>query len=143
VIDVLRQRSGPQPRAKRDALADSVVARAIRSNAAGDMLDALATAGMQARDAREGTPEPRALDWLIRIHRESVNQETRRGALVLMAVVVNRGRSIPYLVEVATARNDSTSPVALDQLLDMATGRGYPVGRRAARGPHVASPDVG
>jgi len=127
VSDVLRQRTGPQPRAKRDELADSVVARAIRSDAAGDVLSALTVAGMAGDDARHGTPEPRALDWLIRIHRESLNQEMRQGALLAMPLVINRGRALPYLIEVATARNDSTSPVALYWLMDMATGGGYPV----------------
>lgn len=120
IVDVLRQRGRPMSKAKRDELADSVVALAIRTREAASAIVALASAGRPMETVEDGTPDPRALEWLMRVHRESRDNPSRRMAIHEMVRQVDPSRAIPYLQAVATAPDDPTAWVALDQLLKFA-----------------------
>ncbi len=109
IIQVLRQQKGPQPQAKRDALGDALVARAIQSPGGGSALVAIASAGFATAGRAHGTPEPRALEWLIRVHRESRDPNTRREALVQITAQVNPERAAGYLRQVVTSKEAGES----------------------------------
>ena len=117
VVDVLRQQSRPQSVGKRAELADSVVALAIRTAGANMAVTVLGAAGHPSHAREPGTPEPRALDWLIRVHRESQHNPTRRAAIHSMMDQVDPARAIPYLRQVATTSDDETAWVALAKLI--------------------------
>jgi hypothetical protein len=133
VVDVLRQRSRSHPQAKRDELADSLIARAIRAPAPPNPAVAvLAEAGRASLQVDAGTADPRALDWLIRIHRESRDHETRRYVILQLTDQAVPMRAVPYLREVATRSEDRTSSTALRRLVVLArdTAVGTSAGER-------------
>jgi hypothetical protein len=128
---MLRQSRGPEPQAKRDELADSLMARVIsaRRTAPGDHaiheIMALVNAGRPTRGPGTGPPEPRALNWLIKVHREAVDPSMRVAALQGMIVQVTPNRALPYLREVAVSP-DRTAAEAL-RLLAHLTTEGSPL----------------
>jgi membrane-bound lytic murein transglycosylase B len=117
IVAVLRQANKPQPAWKRDELADSVVALAIRTSEAHSAVVALAAAGYPAA-VRAGTPDTRALDWLVRIHREARDEGTRSTALDQMMRQINPSRALPYFREVAVTRDDPTAWIGLAKLIE-------------------------
>lgn len=119
VVDILRQRSGPQPAAKRDELADSIVALAIRTPGAISAVAAIAGAGIPGSDVRMGTADPRAIDWLVRIHRDGQDVNTRNAALAATPNQMNRVRAAGYLRDVAMKRDDATAMTAVILLISI------------------------
>ena len=119
VVAVLRQQAKPYPISKRNELADSVVALAIRAR---DLIlvGTISGVGLPAGPHHPGKPDPRALEWLTRIHRESADDGARTTALDQMLRQPNPFRSVPYLRQVATARDDPTSMKALAAMIEFA-----------------------
>ena len=117
VLDVLRQRGRGQPVAKRKELGDSLVAVAIRTPDAISLVSTINSAGRTADSGRVGTPEPNALDWLIRIHRDGQDSGTRAAAIDGILEQVNPARALPYLRDVATSPSDPTAWLALEKMI--------------------------
>jgi hypothetical protein len=101
ILDVLRQRGRPVPEAKRSELADSIVALAKRTRGALSAILALSEAGISHPDYG-GEPDPRAFDWLVRIHREASDLDTRMAALEGLLRLADHSRVLAYLRDVAT-----------------------------------------
>jgi hypothetical protein len=140
VVDVLLQRSRPQSQAKRDELADSIVARAIRAMAPPNpAVAAVAAAGRASGRKDGGTPDSRALQWLIRIHQESRDHETRLHAILEMTNQESPGRAMGYLREVAIRPDERTASAALNGLIVLAvdTTLGTSPGERQQAAAHL------
>ena len=121
VLDVLRQRGGDVPVTKRNELADSVIALALRTPGAGSAVAAIGSAGVVEPGS---VADPRALDWLIRIHREAGDEGTRSSALEEMLRQPDHQRVFSYLRGVVTGPGpDITAWLAMNLLLGIATDR--------------------
>jgi len=129
-LDIMRQAHRTVPQPKLDALADSLVARAIADSHSqssvevkGSLVvlpsDLLAMAGN--RGTRKGTPYRGAIERLIRIHQQATDDAVRTAALSAMPGVVGRERGLAYLKTVATS-NDPTSWYAINILTIDASG---------------------
>jgi len=139
----MRQVTKPQPRAKLDELADSLVARelaaaqidpAARVHGISDISE-LVYAGQVAGqgDTIPGIPYDGALERLIRIYREAKPLDVRLSALGGLLDVAGHAQAIAFLREVAISA-DPTAWYAVGQLeaaADPADAR--PVGTVADR----------
>lgn len=129
-LDIMQQRHRAVSESKLDALADSLVARAIAGPRSPSTVevngglvllpsDLLALAG--DRGARQGAPYRGAIERLIRIHQQATDDAVRTAALSAMPGVVGRDRGLGYLKTVATS-NDATSWYAINILTIDARG---------------------
>jgi hypothetical protein len=135
--DILRQTGAAYPATTRDALADSLVARAVdpaasnRQSAAygmaGEAVYALARAG--ARWPKTGRRYDGMFDRMVTVHRRAMSPSVRRLALFAMLESTQHTRAIAYLRQVAES-DDSTAYSAIDAL------------NREASGPGVAGEDL-
>lgn len=132
VRHVLRQSDRQYDRAKLDAIADSLAARAIaagrgsidaKSTARGvDATGAIALAGSRAQ--LEGHPYPGAFDRLVAIHQQAATKAVRQRALAGLLDLPDRAPALSYLARVAVA-DDSTAYDAVEFLVADAAGRSW------------------
>lgn len=133
VGEVLRQRHQTYPLSKRRELADRVVAFAIGvPGEAITAVSAIAASG-SADPGWGGTPDPDALERLVRIQREAKSVGTRQAALTEMIGQINPSRALPYLQEVAVSNGDDASAyLAVSEISRLAFGS-YPLGTQVER----------
>jgi hypothetical protein len=137
IYEVLRQVHQTYPAAKRAELADSVVEYAIRETGPGsDGLQAIGFSG-SADPTLGGTPDPEALDRLLRIHREARDSMARSDVLYLFVEQVNPARAIPLLRDIATSPSDGSGWYAVIELERLAFK-----GNRGSQGDRAAAADV-
>lgn len=123
VLEVLRQRHQAYSEGKRHELAESVVSRAIQDPRVGtSAIDAISISGA-ADPGLGGTPDPEALDRLIRISRGATSAEERHFALEQLVTQVNPARALPYLREVATSQDSTTAFFAVATIVRLGFSR--------------------
>lgn len=122
VVEVLRQQHRTYPAAKRQELADAVVARALSNpRVAADAINAIALAGSPDPTVA-GIPDPEAMGRLILIHRGATNAETRRRALRQLVDQIQPARAVPYLKDVATSSDVEDGMIAVRELAHLGYG---------------------
>lgn len=122
VLEVLRQRRQPYPEAKRRELADLTVQRAIGEPRVST--DAILTLSMSGSSDMGigGTPDPDALDRLIRVERNVGKRDEGRLALGYLIDQVNPARALPFLREVAVSTNSDDAYEAISEIGRLAYG---------------------
>lgn len=116
VMEVLRQVHQPYAAAKRRELLDSLTARAIsyRGAATGPVLTiGIAGAADPGWGGAGGTPDPDALDRLVRIYEQAPNPLTRTTALMALSHQVDPSRAWPTLRTAATSTADADAFIAV------------------------------
>jgi hypothetical protein len=126
-IRIMRQDDRPQPRAKLDELADSLMQIAVsvgageadrrRTDAAGSAVTALELAG--STSVSYGSPYDGALDRLIRIHRDGKNRGVRALALSVLFMVPGHAVALAYVGDVATSMDETAGNAVSDLAIDV------------------------
>jgi hypothetical protein len=122
VEEVLRQRHQGYAAAKRRALAELVIQRAITDPRVGrPAVEAIAMSG-SSDPGLGAVADPDALERLIQIHKSARSGDERHFALIELINQVSPARALPYLREVATSNGDDDAYWATIQIGRLAFG---------------------
>jgi hypothetical protein len=126
-VRIMRQEGRPQPGAKLDELADSLMQIAMsvgagetdrrRTDAAGSAVTALELAG--STSVSYGSPYDGALDRLIRIHRDGKNRGVLALALSVVFMVPGHPVALAYVRDVATSMDETAGNAVSDLAMDV------------------------